>query len=31
MRNPTTLQNYIGGDWVASSATEFLDVHDPAT
>jgi len=26
-----TLTNFIGGSWVASKATEFLDVHNPAT
>jgi malonate-semialdehyde dehydrogenase (acetylating)/methylmalonate-semialdehyde dehydrogenase len=30
MPEPTVLPNYIGGRWVASSATEFLDVHNPA-
>jgi malonate-semialdehyde dehydrogenase (acetylating)/methylmalonate-semialdehyde dehydrogenase len=25
------LRNFIGGRWVRSSATEFLDVHNPAT
>jgi malonate-semialdehyde dehydrogenase (acetylating)/methylmalonate-semialdehyde dehydrogenase len=30
MPEPTVLSNYIGGRWVASSATEFLDVHNPA-
>lgn len=27
----TTLRNYVGGEWVASCATEFLDVTNPAT
>lgn len=27
----TKLRNYINGQWVASSATEYLDVHNPAT
>ena len=27
----TKLLNYINGEWVASSATEYLDVHNPAT
>lgn len=31
MSSPTILQNHIGGDWVASSTSEFLDVRDPAT
>lgn len=26
-----TLKNYIGGEWVASSSSEILDVHNPAT
>ncbi len=26
-----TLKNYIGGEWVASSSNEILDVHNPAT
>ena len=26
-----TLTNFIGGRWVASRASEFLDVHNPAT
>src|SRR5262252_7569530 len=25
-----TLRNFIGGKWVASHASEFLDVHNPA-
>jgi malonate-semialdehyde dehydrogenase (acetylating)/methylmalonate-semialdehyde dehydrogenase len=28
---PARLQNYIGGQWVASAAPEVLDVHNPAT
>jgi malonate-semialdehyde dehydrogenase (acetylating)/methylmalonate-semialdehyde dehydrogenase len=28
---PATLKNYIGGEWVASAATETLDDVDPAT
>jgi malonate-semialdehyde dehydrogenase (acetylating)/methylmalonate-semialdehyde dehydrogenase len=27
----TTLRNYIGGEWVRSSATEYLDITNPAT
>jgi malonate-semialdehyde dehydrogenase (acetylating)/methylmalonate-semialdehyde dehydrogenase len=30
MPEPTVLENYIGGRWVASSGTEHLDVHNPA-
>jgi len=26
-----TLRNYIGGEWVAASATEFLEATNPAT
>ena len=26
-----TLTNFVGGSWVASRASEFLDVHNPAT
>lgn len=26
-----TLKNYIGGEWVASTSSELLDVHNPAT
>src|SRR6266536_6694988 len=26
-----TLRNYIGGEWVESSATEFLELTNPAT
>ena len=26
-----TLTNFVGGSWVVSRATEFLDVHNPAT
>ena len=26
----TVLRNYVGGDWVASKSSAFLDVHDPA-
>ena len=26
-----TLKNYVGGQWVASSSSELLDVHNPAT
>ena len=25
------LTNFVGGRWVPSRATEFLDVHNPAT
>ncbi len=28
---PTILKNYIGGEWVASTSPELLDVHNPAT
>jgi malonate-semialdehyde dehydrogenase (acetylating)/methylmalonate-semialdehyde dehydrogenase len=28
---PETLENLIGGRWVPSRTTEFLDVHNPAT
>ena len=28
---PETLENLIGGRWVPSKTTEFLDVHNPAT
>ena len=28
---PETLKNYIGGEWVESAATEYLDDVDPAT
>jgi malonate-semialdehyde dehydrogenase (acetylating) / methylmalonate-semialdehyde dehydrogenase len=31
VRQTTTLHNYIGGDWVESSATEYLEVTNPAT
>src|SRR5687768_11818040 len=31
MSQPTLLSNYIGGRWVASTATEHLDVYNPAT
>jgi len=27
----TKLKNYINGEWVESSASEYLDVHNPAT
>ena len=27
----TTLRNYIGGEWVASSTSEYLDLTNPAT
>jgi len=27
---PEILSNFVGGRWAASSATEFLDVHNPA-
>ena len=27
----TTLRNYIGGEWVAAQATEYLDITNPAT
>lgn len=27
----TMLRNYIGGEWVPSSATEFLEITNPAT
>lgn len=27
----TTLRNYIGGEWVPASATEYLDITNPAT
>ena len=27
----TTLRNYIGGEWVQSTATEFLEITNPAT
>ncbi|HSM17531.1 MAG TPA: CoA-acylating methylmalonate-semialdehyde dehydrogenase [Gemmatimonadales bacterium] len=27
----TTLKNYIGGEWVPSQATEYLDITNPAT
>src|SRR5258705_5994441 len=27
----TTLRNYIGGEWVAASATDFLEATNPAT
>ena len=26
-----TLQNYVGGRWIASDATRFGDIHNPAT
>ena len=31
MTIPNALPNYINGEWCASSATEFLDVVNPAT
>lgn len=30
MATPETLQNYVGGKWVSSKATEFVNVHNPA-
>src|SRR5204862_6711526 len=30
-RSVRTIRNYIGGQWVASTATELLDVANPAT
>ena len=30
-REPQLLRNYVGGRWTPSRATEFLDVHNPAT
>jgi malonate-semialdehyde dehydrogenase (acetylating) / methylmalonate-semialdehyde dehydrogenase len=29
-QTPETLQNYVGGKWAASQATQFVDVHNPA-
>jgi malonate-semialdehyde dehydrogenase (acetylating)/methylmalonate-semialdehyde dehydrogenase len=29
-QNFETLQNYVGGKWIASQAAEFVDVHNPA-
>ena len=26
-----TIKNYLDGEWVASSASDFMPVHDPAT
>jgi malonate-semialdehyde dehydrogenase (acetylating)/methylmalonate-semialdehyde dehydrogenase len=31
MPEPEVLSNFIGGQWVRATATEFLDVHNPAT
>ncbi|MBI4548725.1 MAG: CoA-acylating methylmalonate-semialdehyde dehydrogenase [Ignavibacteriae bacterium] len=31
MKTDTTLRNYIGGEWVSSSALQHLDVVNPAT
>jgi len=31
MGTSTVLQNYVNGEWIASSATDFLDVLNPAT
>ena len=31
VRLATTLRNYIGGEWVPSAATDFLDATNPAT
>lgn len=31
MKNGRNLMNYIGGEWKASSATDYLDVINPAT
>src|SRR5688572_23768510 len=30
MTNPEILQNFIGGKWVSSQATDFVNVHNPA-
>ena len=30
MSTPEVLQNYIGGAWTASQATDFVNVHNPA-
>lgn len=31
MKQPEILKNYIGGTWIASKTTEYLDVCNPAT
>ena len=31
MATPETLQNFVGGAWTTSLASEFVDVHNPAT
>jgi malonate-semialdehyde dehydrogenase (acetylating)/methylmalonate-semialdehyde dehydrogenase len=31
MPDPEVLSNFIGGRWIRATATEFLDVHNPAT
>src|SRR6185369_17655393 len=30
MSQPETLQNFVGGRWIPSQTTEFVNVHNPA-